>query len=201
MASNSRRKSTMKSSILSHNDFRDKNAHIMCVCMKVIGIGQENLPMYVFSIDISFKGRQSLSNMRSKDTVVSYLHSGVIDTVLTGSVVSLTPLCNRLCRLSSQILSHIRKGFNLCIGDPGEVVWWKKQRSKSRARVPLRIFYTKQGSPDFAALYFFSPTKGTIKQAQRSLIKKTVVTFWMIFKTVAHDFHSSVPACMTFQPS
>jgi hypothetical protein len=48
--------------------------------MKVIDIVQDNLPMYVFWIDIPFKDSQSLSNMKSKVTAVSYLHSGVIDT-------------------------------------------------------------------------------------------------------------------------
>jgi hypothetical protein len=38
--------------------------------------------MCVFSIDISFKGSQSHSNMRSKVTAVSYLHRGVIDTAV-----------------------------------------------------------------------------------------------------------------------
>jgi hypothetical protein len=38
--------------------------------------------MYVFSIDIPFKGSQSLSNIRSKVTAVSYLHSGVNDTAV-----------------------------------------------------------------------------------------------------------------------
>jgi hypothetical protein len=33
--------------------------------------------MYVFSIDIPFKGSQSLAKMMSKVTAVSYLHSGV----------------------------------------------------------------------------------------------------------------------------
>jgi hypothetical protein len=49
--------------------------------------------MYVFSIDIPFKGSQSLSNMRYKVTAVSYLHSGVIDTAVHVKAVSLTPLC------------------------------------------------------------------------------------------------------------
>jgi hypothetical protein len=39
--------------------------------------------MYVFSIDIPFKGNQSLANRTSKVTAVSYLHSGVIDTAVT----------------------------------------------------------------------------------------------------------------------
>jgi hypothetical protein len=55
------------------------------------------------------------------------MHSGVIDTAVTGTAVPLTPLCNQLCRLSSRIRSHIRKGFNPCIRGPGEVVKWKKQ--------------------------------------------------------------------------
>jgi hypothetical protein len=43
---------------------------------------QDSLPMYVFLIDIPFKGSQSHSNMRSKVTAVSYLHSGVNSTAV-----------------------------------------------------------------------------------------------------------------------
>jgi hypothetical protein len=100
--------------------------------------------------------------MRSKVTAVSYLHSGVNDSAVHVTAVSMTPLrrvqlsqislektlcriiceiirhkvgCTevsvtplcmsqrcQLCRLSSQIRSHIRKGFSLCIRGPGEVV-------------------------------------------------------------------------------
>jgi hypothetical protein len=35
-----------------------------------------------FSIDISFKGSQSLAKMMSKVTAVSYLHSGVNDSAV-----------------------------------------------------------------------------------------------------------------------
>jgi hypothetical protein len=49
--------------------------------------------MHVFSIDIPFKGSQSHSNMRSKVTAVSYLHSGVIETAVHVTAVSMTPLC------------------------------------------------------------------------------------------------------------
>jgi hypothetical protein len=48
--------------------------------------------MYVFSIDIPFKGSQSLSNKRSKVTAVSYLQSSVIDTTVQVTAVSMTPL-------------------------------------------------------------------------------------------------------------
>jgi hypothetical protein len=147
---------------------------------------QDNLPTNVFSIDIPFKRGQSHSNMRSKVTAVSYLHSGVNDstvhvtavsmtplcsqvnfpykkqcvelfakifekiwlhsvvndTAVPVTAVSMTPLCTQLCRLSSRIRSHIRKGFNLCIRDPGEVVWWTKNRGrKSRVRVPLKNYF------------------------------------------------------------
>jgi hypothetical protein len=49
--------------------------------------------MYVFSIDIPFKGSQSLSNMKFKVTSVSYLHSGVIDTIEYVIAVPMTTLC------------------------------------------------------------------------------------------------------------
>jgi hypothetical protein len=39
--------------------------------------------MYVFSIDIPFKGSQSLAELTSKVTAVSYLHSGVNDSAVT----------------------------------------------------------------------------------------------------------------------
>jgi hypothetical protein len=47
----------------------------------------------MFSIDIPIKGSQSHSNVRSKVTVVSYLHSGVNDTAVHITSVSMTPLC------------------------------------------------------------------------------------------------------------
>jgi hypothetical protein len=40
-----------------------------------------------FFIYISFKGSQSLSNMRSKITAMSYLHSSVFDTAVQVSLV------------------------------------------------------------------------------------------------------------------
>jgi hypothetical protein len=62
--------------------------------------------MYVlFFIDIPFKGSQSHSNMRSKVTAVSYaqrshictavsyMHSGVKDSTVHVTAVSMTPLC------------------------------------------------------------------------------------------------------------
>jgi hypothetical protein len=42
--------------------------------VKVIGIVLDNWPMYVFSIDIPFKGSQSLAKIMLKVTAVSYLH-------------------------------------------------------------------------------------------------------------------------------
>jgi hypothetical protein len=106
---------------------------------------QDNMPMYVFSIDIPFKGSQSLSNMRSKVTSVSYLrchwHCCACDSDVNDTAVpcifekswlhssgSMTPLCNQLCRLSSWIRSHTRKV---------EVVWWKKQSSKIFCQGPF----------------------------------------------------------------
>jgi hypothetical protein len=66
------------------------------------------------------------------------MHSSIIDTAVTCSAVSVTPLCNQLGRLSSLIRSHIRIGFNPCIRGPGKVFWWKKTRGrKSRVRFPL----------------------------------------------------------------
>jgi hypothetical protein len=49
---------------------------------------------YVFSIDIPFKGSQNHSNMRSNVTVVSYFHSGVNDSAVHVTAVSMTPLCH-----------------------------------------------------------------------------------------------------------
>jgi hypothetical protein len=66
------------------------------------------------------------------------MQSGVNDTAVTSTSVSLTPLCNQLCRLSSRIQSHIKKGFKLCIRDPVKVVWWKKQMSKMSCQVPFK---------------------------------------------------------------
>jgi hypothetical protein len=46
--------------------------------------------MYVFSIDIPFKGSQSLAKMTSKVTAVSHLHSGVNDSAVHVTAVSMT---------------------------------------------------------------------------------------------------------------
>jgi hypothetical protein len=65
--------------------------------------------MYAFSIDILFKGSQSLAKITSKVTAVSYLHresmtplnflkfaylhSGVNDSAVHVTAESMTPLC------------------------------------------------------------------------------------------------------------
>jgi hypothetical protein len=54
--------------------------------------------MYVFSIDIPFKGNQSLSNARSKVTAVSYFHSGVTDTAVRCAAES-DFLIKTVCRI------------------------------------------------------------------------------------------------------
>jgi hypothetical protein len=133
MASNSWRKSTMKSTIfvtavsmtpLWQKTISKVSPHTFCV--KVIGIMQDNLPL---------KGARAT---RVWGTQSQRCH--------ICTVVSMTPLClsqqcqwhrNQLCQISLQIRSHIRKGFNLCIRDPGEVVWWKKQRSKISCQGPF----------------------------------------------------------------
>jgi hypothetical protein len=49
---------------------------------------------YVYFLWIfSLKSSQSLLNMRSKVTAASYFHSGVIDTAVHVTAVSMTPLC------------------------------------------------------------------------------------------------------------
>jgi hypothetical protein len=119
MASNSRRKLTMKCCDKKRSLV---NTHIFCV--KVIDIVSGQFAYVCFSIGIPFKGSQSHSNMRSKVTAVSYL--------------SMTPLCmSQRCQWlrcatnfvdTPQIRSSIQKGP--CIRDLGGVIWWKKQRSK-----------------------------------------------------------------------
>jgi hypothetical protein len=47
-----------------------------------------------------------------------WCHWHCCHSAVTGTAVSLTPLCNQLCRLSSWIRSHFGKGFNLCIRGP-----------------------------------------------------------------------------------
>jgi hypothetical protein len=49
--------------------------------------------MYVFLIDILFKGSQSLAKMTSKVTAESYLHSEVNDSAVQVTAESMTPLC------------------------------------------------------------------------------------------------------------
>jgi hypothetical protein len=46
--------------------------------------------MYVFSIDIPFKGSQSLAKITSKVTAVSYLNSGVNDSAVHVTAESMT---------------------------------------------------------------------------------------------------------------
>jgi hypothetical protein len=97
--------------------------------------------MYVLSIDIPFKDSQSHSKMRCKVTLVSFLRSGVNDSVVHVTVVSImTPLCNQSCRFTPKIRSHIQKGFNPCIRGLGELFDKKNRGRKSRVRVPLNIF-------------------------------------------------------------
>jgi hypothetical protein len=87
-----------------------------------------------------FKGSHSHSNMRSKVTAVSCLHSGVNDSAVHVTAVSMAHLCNQLCRLTLQIRSHIQKDLNPCIRGLGEMFDEEKKTRgrKSRVRVPLR---------------------------------------------------------------
>jgi hypothetical protein len=85
------------------------NPHFLCV--KVIGI-VDNLPMYVFSIDIPFKGSQSLAKMMSKVTAVSYLHSGVTDSAVHVTVVSMTSLC--MSQRCQWLRCDMHSGVNDC---------------------------------------------------------------------------------------
>jgi hypothetical protein len=48
--------------------------------------------MYVFWINIPFKGSQSLVKTMSKVTAVSYLHSGVVDSAVHVTAESSTSL-------------------------------------------------------------------------------------------------------------
>jgi hypothetical protein len=41
----------------------------------------------------------------------SWSHSGVNDTTVHVTAMSMTPLCNQLCRFTPQIRSHIQKGL------------------------------------------------------------------------------------------
>jgi hypothetical protein len=75
------------------------------------------------------------------------MHSRAIETIVICTAVSLTPLCNQLCRFFPQTRSHFQKGFNPRIRSLGGVVWWKSRGRKSRARVPLtalkRSYYSQ----------------------------------------------------------
>jgi hypothetical protein len=66
--------------------------------------------MYVFLVDIPFKGSQSLVKMMPKVTAVSYLHSGVNNSAVPITAVSMTPLC------TSQQSQWLRWNFlKICI--------------------------------------------------------------------------------------
>jgi hypothetical protein len=72
----------------------------------------------------------------------SWLHSGVNDSAVHVTAVSMTPLCNQLCKFTPQIRSHFQKGFNPCIRGLGGSSLIKNNRGrKSRVRVPLIHFY------------------------------------------------------------
>jgi hypothetical protein len=135
--------------------------------------------MYVFSIDIPFKGKQSLSNMRSKVTTASmtplcHVHPSQISLqkamcrIICEDIRKKVAVCNQLCWLSSWIWSHIRKGFSLCIRGPGEVVWWKKQRSKISCQGPFNLFNLLL-LPFYGALIVF-PRKINHRQNNKALI-------------------------------
>jgi hypothetical protein len=98
-----------------------------------------------------------------EDIRQSWLHSDVIDIDVKCTPVSLTPLCNQLCRIDSRIRRYIRKGFNPCIRGSGEVIWWKKQRSKISCHSPfLRNTYSiavRQKIPNM--FFFLSDEKST----------------------------------------
>jgi hypothetical protein len=121
MAANSWRKSTKKRSLV--------NPPILC--LKVIGIVQDNLHMNVFSTDNPFKGSQSHSNMRFKVTAVSYLHSGVNDT-------DVQPMLSIIFANSKPYSKRLKTVYQ---GPRGSCLMKKNRGRKSRVRVPLRHFY------------------------------------------------------------
>jgi hypothetical protein len=106
------------------------------LCVKVIGMVQDNLPTYVFSIDIpvsltSFYLQVTVVSMtplcRVQLSQISYKKQCV--ELFAKKLVALQCQCHRCYMQISVIdtdvqptLSIIRKGFNLCIRDPGEVV-------------------------------------------------------------------------------
>jgi hypothetical protein len=57
------------------------------------------------------------------------MHSGAIDTAVTCTAESITPLCSQLWSFSLQIRSHIQKGFNPCNTRLGGVVWWTEVKN------------------------------------------------------------------------
>jgi hypothetical protein len=79
--------------------------------------------MYVFSLDIPFKGSQSHSNTRSKVTAVSYLHKGVIDTAVQPTL---------------SIYSANTKPYSKTRVLGGSCLMKKKQRSKISCQGPFK---------------------------------------------------------------
>jgi hypothetical protein len=57
--------------------------------------------------------------------------SGIIDTAVSATAVSLIPLSNRLCRITLRIRRHFQKDFNPCVMGLGAVVWWKKPEAEN----------------------------------------------------------------------
>jgi hypothetical protein len=72
--------------------------------------------MYVFSMDIPFKGNQSLAKRTSKVTAVSYLHSGVNDTAVhVTSKIS----CQGPFNQYFQVASYAKSAYNSYVDAKG----------------------------------------------------------------------------------
>jgi hypothetical protein len=72
-----------------------------------------------------------------RPAVICTLHSGVNDNAVTCTAVSLTPLCNQLCRISSRIRSYIRKGH--VSGAQAKLFDERNQRSKISCQGSLKM--------------------------------------------------------------
>jgi hypothetical protein len=63
--------------------------------------------MYVFSVDIPFKGSQSLAKMMPKVTAVSYLHSGVNNSAVPITAVPISGVNDSAVHITAESVTPL----------------------------------------------------------------------------------------------
>jgi hypothetical protein len=108
--------------------------------------------MYVFSIDIPFKGSQSLAKMTSKVTAESYLHNRVNESAKffqnlhICTVVSMTPLC------TSQRSQWLRCARHSSVNDSAVHVTAESMWHALQSQMVVNLFFKFMDSWDVGGL-------------------------------------------------